>query len=460
MAFNDTYRESMDTKHRFNVGFTSTAKGVTNEGNATINPHNLVAAQIPTVDVVGTYGPLVASGIAAGLVENHIVQLTPDPTVNGNKNWLAYESGCTVHSGTRSNRITNWMRVAETQYKLRVFEDNGAGAPDYSSEILSTEGAFNWEYDAAAGTIYFDKDPETNGKTLPLWGTLYTYVGEFISDKFDTTASGGGKAFTRITDGTNTAEADSSIDLLTFADEGTVSVVVDPITDTVTISGGGGDAFGIVTVGANSAIADGPSDTLTIAGTGGVSISVDSVTDTLTISGTIPQAYTANLAYHASGYWFYDGGFGSVPSDLVVYLNGLMNRDNSEYYTTTVVGTELRVTFGYTTHSSDWVNCTWGSVWSVNEWRSITSNANISTGQKIIIDTSSVPTYELTLPSEPQLGDEIWFLDGGNNCTTVKVIIKRNGKNIMGLASDLDIDSDSVAFSLVYYNTPRGWIVN
>ena len=71
MAFDDTYRESIQSKHLSNVGFSSTAKGVTNETYALKNPHQILATQVPVVDVVGTYGALVASGIAAGMVEKH-----------------------------------------------------------------------------------------------------------------------------------------------------------------------------------------------------------------------------------------------------------------------------------------------------------------------------------------------------------------------------------------------------
>jgi len=185
MAFDDTYRESIQNKHLGNVGFTSTAKGVTNEANADINPHQLNAYQIPAHNVVEEYGPLVASGIASGLVEEHTVKLTADPTVNNNKAWLAYEDNCTTsgHSGRGHIRLNQFIRVAETQYKLRVFEDNGAEtAPDYSKEIFPSETQFNWDYNAGAGTLYFDEDPSDNGKTLPLWGVFYTYIGESVGD--------------------------------------------------------------------------------------------------------------------------------------------------------------------------------------------------------------------------------------------------------------------------------------
>jgi len=194
MAFDDTYRESIQDKHLGNVGFTSTAKGVTNEANLDINPHQTHAYQIPSVDIVGTYGPLVASGLAAGVIEEHLVKLTADPTVNNNLNWLAYETNCTTsgHSSRGATRLSQFMRVAETQYKLRIFEDDGTGtAPDYTGEIFPSEVTFNWDYNAGAGTIYFDEDPSLNGKTLPLWGLFYTYVGDTVGDVLDTIISGG-----------------------------------------------------------------------------------------------------------------------------------------------------------------------------------------------------------------------------------------------------------------------------
>lgn len=192
MAFNDTYRESIQTKHLANVGFTSTAKGVTNEAFALVNPHQVLASQIPSIDVVGTYGPLVADGISAGLVEKHTVKLTADPTVNNNKAWVATEDNCTEagHSARGALRLGQWMRYAGTQYKLRLYEDTGANAPDYTAEILPSEVSFNWEYDASAGVVYFDADPSGFSKTLPLWGELFTYTGESVADSLSTTTSG------------------------------------------------------------------------------------------------------------------------------------------------------------------------------------------------------------------------------------------------------------------------------
>lgn len=238
MAFNDTYRESIQSKHLANVGFTSTAKGVTNEGYALKNPHQVLPTQIPAIDVVEEYGPLVASGIAAGIVEKYTVKLTADPTVNNNKAWIAYADDDIepTHSGAAHVRLDQWMRYAETQYKLRVYEDNGSNAPDYTSEILPSETAFNWEYNASAGIVYFDDDPATNGKTTPLWGVFYKYAGETLSDKIDTTTSGAGGNFIGLTDtpvsyteGRVLFESDSAV-----VDD--AEFTYDPSTNTLTVT--------------------------------------------------------------------------------------------------------------------------------------------------------------------------------------------------------------------------------
>jgi hypothetical protein len=191
MAFDDTYRESIQTKHIANVGFTSTAKGVTNESIQTQNPHQVIASQIPAVDVVGTYGTLVADGIGAGLVEKHVIKLTVDGSVNGNKAWYATEDNCTEagHAARGTVRVKQWLRYANTEYKLRLYEDNGSETGP-GTEIFPSETQFNWEYDPSAGIVYFDEDPSTNGKTTPLWAEVYTYVGASVEDGLGASSSG------------------------------------------------------------------------------------------------------------------------------------------------------------------------------------------------------------------------------------------------------------------------------
>ena len=51
------------------------------------------------------------------------------------------------------------------------------------------------------------------------------------------------------------------------------------------------------------------------------------------------------------------GAEGVVDTDNVdVYLNGLLNKDDSEYYTISVVNNTLTVTFAYNTYDTDWAH--------------------------------------------------------------------------------------------------------
>lgn len=358
MAFNDTYRESIQTKHLANIGFTSTAKGVTNEANAVKNPHQVLATQVPAVDVVSTYGALTASGIAAGVVEEHIVKLTADPTVNNNLAWLAYEDDCTTsgHAARGHIKLNQWMRYAETQYKLRLFADTGSNAPDYTAEILPSYTGFNWEYDASAGTVYFDADP-SSAFTTPLWGVFYTYTGETVADKIGTGTTSSGAAydvFKNITDGSNTAVAVGNADTLTMDSAGVVDVTVSPATDTVTING---DAFAFVTDGTISGVADG-ADVLTFTGDGYTTVTLNSGTKTFTINSTAHNHYDVDFVHVSGNTWDYTGAvFTTIPSGLTVFVNGVKQRSNdADYYVPSINGSDLRIVFDFTVGPDNWVN--------------------------------------------------------------------------------------------------------
>lgn len=514
MAFNDTYRESIQNKHISNVGFSSTAKGITNEAYALKNPHGVIASQIPIIDIVAEHGPTVASGIAAGIVEKYTVKLTADPTVNNNKAWIAYADNCIEpgHSGAAHSRVDQWLRFAETQYKLRLFEDTGANAPDYTSEIFPTEGTFNWEYDFSAGIVYIDEDPSLNGKTLPLWGEFYVYIGETVADKMDTTSSGVQHSFTRVSDGTSVAEADSSNDTITFLPAGGLDITVNPITDTVTISGapssttfiGGTDtpnnyedgslifstATGIEYAtelswdDAAKSLSITNSGTLGFSSTSGAYINEFS-TDT-TFSGNsdiavptekavktyVDEAINDNQLYNVDlikneNTWEYNGGFTTMPTNLVIYYNGVRNKSaDAEYYTVSLNAGVIQVTFNFTTHVTDWVTATYGRVDGgilVSQWKLKVSDFTTLVGDRIIVDTSPTGSngviYYITLPLNPVIGNEVVVLDAGYNCATTKVVVKRNGSNIMGVASDMDIDANGTKAAFVYYNNNRGWVL-
>ena len=91
--------------------------------------------------------------------------------------------------------------------------------------------------------------------------------------------------------------------------------------------------------------------------------------------------------------------------------------------------------------------------WSVwNDSGELTLNS-----QNIV--NSSAKAIQLTLPFTPSQGDEIRVIDGNGTSATNNITLRRNGKNIMGTATDFVIDVDRAAIGLVYYDVGNGWIL-
>jgi hypothetical protein len=91
---------------------------------------------------------------------------------------------------------------------------------------------------------------------------------------------------------------------------------------------------------------------------------VQKALDTLdnAIAGTGHYHYGEDLTWQGSNVWdvtdaTISGSEGVVNTDNVdVYLNGLLNKNDSEYYTISVVNNTLTVTFAYNTYDSDWAH--------------------------------------------------------------------------------------------------------
>jgi hypothetical protein len=81
-------------------------------------------------------------------------------------------------------------------------------------------------------------------------------------------------------------------------------------------------------------------------------------------------------------------------------------------------------------------------------------------GDQVLVDTSGSgigAPVTINLPVSPNIGDEVHFIDSGNNLTSNNLTIGRNGSNILGAASDLVVSTNTAAFTLVYVNATRGW---
>jgi len=81
-------------------------------------------------------------------------------------------------------------------------------------------------------------------------------------------------------------------------------------------------------------------------------------------------------------------------------------------------------------------------------------------GDQVLVDTSGSgigAPVTINLPASPSVGDEVHFIDSGNNFASNNLTIGRNGSNILGVAANLIISVNTAAFTLVYVNATRGW---
>ena len=79
-------------------------------------------------------------------------------------------------------------------------------------------------------------------------------------------------------------------------------------------------------------------------------------------------------------------------------------------------------------------------------------------GRGYFMNTTSGP-LTLTLPASPSAGDIVAVSDYAQNSVTNNITLARNGSNIQGNASDLVIQRNGVAMTLVFVDATKGWIV-
>lgn len=90
-------------------------------------------------------------------------------------------------------------------------------------------------------------------------------------------------------------------------------------------------------------------------------------------------------------------------------------------------------------------------------WSEVNSNIAIASEEKVIVDTSTT-SIVITLPSNPTLGNEVRIIDGAGNASNNSITLFGNGSNIEAETSNVVVDVDRSAFTLVYYNTYQGWL--
>ena len=126
----------------------------------------------------------------------------------------------------------------------------------------------------------------------------------------------------------------------------------------------------------------------------------------------------------------------------------------------TVSGTGLTLPVGSTTVLySDGTNIT-GKLQTKGYYTPSATYTTVN-GDQILVDTSGSgigTAITINLPASPAIGNEVTFIDSGNNLASNNLTVGRNGQPINGTASDLVISTNAAAFTLVYANASRGWV--
>jgi hypothetical protein len=149
-------------------------------------------------------------------------------------------------------------------------------------------------------------------------------------------------------------------------------------------------------------------------------------------------------------------------SERVFIVEDATARSASNYTLTvkTVSGTGLALPIGSTTVLySDGTNIT-GKL-QTKGYYTPSANYTAVNGDQVLVDTSGGGIngpVTITLPASPSVGNEVHFVDSGNNLASNNLTIARNGQPILGSASDLVVSTNGSAFTLVYVNATRGWI--
>jgi len=149
-------------------------------------------------------------------------------------------------------------------------------------------------------------------------------------------------------------------------------------------------------------------------------------------------------------------------SERVFIVEDATTRSASNYTLTvkTVSGTGLVLPVGSTTVLySDGTNIT-GKLQTKGYYTPSATYTTVN-GDQVLINTSgsgiSGP-ITINLPASPAIGNEVTFIDSGNNLASNNLTVGRNGSNINGAASNLVVSANASAFTLVYVNAARGWV--
>ena len=98
----------------------------------------------------------------------------------------------------------------------------------------------------------------------------------------------------------------------------------------------------------------------------------------------------------------------------------------------------------------------WTGLGGGNPWATTSTSTTVAANDRYFVNTSG-GAITLTLPSSPQVGDQVRFIDLASTFDTNNLTVGRNGNNINGTAADLVVSTEDSAFGLVYSGATYGW---
>jgi len=149
-------------------------------------------------------------------------------------------------------------------------------------------------------------------------------------------------------------------------------------------------------------------------------------------------------------------------AERVFIVEDATARSASNYTLTvkTVSGTGLALPVGSTTVLySDGTNIT-GKLQTKGYYTPSATYTTVN-GDQILVNTSGSgisAAVTINLPASPAIGNEVTFIDSGNNLASNNLTVGRSGSNINGAGSDLVVNTNASAFTLVYVNATLGWV--
>jgi hypothetical protein len=102
----------------------------------------------------------------------------------------------------------------------------------------------------------------------------------------------------------------------------------------------------------------------------------------------------------------------------------------------------------------------WTGLGGGNPWSTITADGSTTftaaSNDRIFVNTSA-GACTVTLPTTPQVGDQLRFLDLAGTFDTNNLTLNRNSLRIMGLEENFIVSNENAAFGLVYTGATYGW---